>query len=143
MSAFLSQAGHSAQNGYIICLGPSRGEVDLPGIGAQSLGRPLPGLIELLSDLAAKPVNAGRVAKLILKIRNHRFKYFRPHRCGGGMIEIYSAQMAHSSDAFEIRFASVVSSKTALMASFSLSHTTLVEQLPLCWHFSCRCPSAT
>src|SRR5581483_11745405 len=69
-------------------LGAARGEVDLVGLGAETSGHALAGLVERGARLTPPAVRAGWIAEAGAVERLHRLAHLRAHRGGGGVVEV-------------------------------------------------------
>ena len=75
-------------NGRAVAFGAAAGKNDFTGVGAQQIGNPLPGLLDLAAHLAAKGVHAGGVAVIVAEIGKHLFEHFGGHPGGGVVVDI-------------------------------------------------------
>jgi hypothetical protein len=77
-----------AFNGQVVGLGPTRGEDNAVGRGANEFGHPGPLFLDGIFNGGRQIINRRRVGEPLLKVREHGFDYFGPGRSGRGMVQI-------------------------------------------------------
>ena len=87
LSLALTQAG-SGNDGLVVRLAAAGGEVDLPGLAAQTGGDGRPGGFQLLLGLLADAMEAGGVAVVVFKAAQHSLQGGAAHFCGSRVVGI-------------------------------------------------------
>ncbi len=82
-------------NGHVVGLGAATREHDLAWLGTNDRGEALARIVERGARITRHRVRARRVAEALGQQRHHRLHGRRPHRRGGGVVEVVHARSHH------------------------------------------------
>ena len=93
--AFAGLSDERAVDCGVVALGAATGENDFLRICVDKRGELFAGFFDVIGDLFAKGVGAGRVAPLVLKKGEHGVQHLRRDAGSGVVVQITKLALAH------------------------------------------------